>query len=124
MDNSNTNPAQNLEIPADIRKFLEGILQDANMTSLDETMREEMVKELYARLDSYLTSTIVRNLPPENLEEFTKMNEQKRPQPEIEQYLKDHLPNSQEVLSQAFMEFRELYLGNVGVARSAPAQSR
>lgn len=123
MDNSNTNPAQNLEIPADIRKFLEGILQDANMTSLDETMREEMVKELYARLDSYLTSTIVRNLPPENLEEFTRMNEQKRPQPEIEQYLKDHLPNSQEVLSQAFMEFRELYLGNVGVARSAPAQS-
>lgn len=122
MDDSNTNRSQSQDIPADIRSFLEGILQDANMTSLDSGMHEEMIKELYARLDSFLTATLIRNLPPENLEEFTKMNEQQKSRGEVEQYLKDHLPNAQEVLTQAFMEFRDLYLGNTTVARSAPGQ--
>lgn len=117
------NNTQKLEIPAEIRSFLEGLLADANMTTLDDDMKEEMVKELFARLDNYITSTIIDNLPSENLEEFIKLNEEKKSMEEIESYLKDKMPNAQEVFTKAFMEFRDLYLGGVTVARNAPSQT-
>lgn len=112
-----------LAIPTEIRNFLDGLLQDAGMTTLDADMREEMIKELYTRLDSFLTSTIVNNLPAENIDEFIKMNEEKRSQAEIESYLKDKMPDAEDVFAKAFMEFRDLYLGNVVVARNAPAEN-
>src|ERR1035437_10931160 len=83
MDSNQTQNTK-LTIPPEVRSFLEGILKDANMTTLDESMREEMINELFARLDAYMASVIVDNLPAENLEEFTKMNEDKKSQTEIE----------------------------------------
>ncbi|EKD90831.1 MAG: hypothetical protein ACD_30C00081G0002 [uncultured bacterium] len=114
------NTQQILQIPPDVRSFLEGLLTDAGMTSLDDEMREEMLKELYGRLDNHLSATIIDNLPPENLDEFIKLNEDGKTKEEIESYLKEKMPNAQEVLAKAFIEFRDLYLGNVTVARNAP----
>ncbi len=108
-----------LQIPAEIRGYLEGLLADANMT-LDPSMREEMIKELYARLDTFITTTVIDTLPPEHLDSFIKLNEDKKPQPEIEAFLKEKMPNYQEVFTKAFAEFRDLYLGNVAVSRNAP----
>lgn len=121
VDDINTqSKTQQLQIPAEVRSFLEGILQDANMQSLDDAMREEMISELFARLDSYMTSVIIDNLPPEQLEEFTKMSEEKKSREEIEAFLKEKVPNVQEILTKAFMDFREMYLTNVAVSRNAP----
>lgn len=121
MDDINTqNKTQQLQIPAEVRSFLEGLLQDANMQSLDDAMREEMISELFARLDSYMTSVIIDNLPPEHLEEFTKMSEEKKSREEIEAFLKEKVPNVQEILTKAFMDFREMYLTNAAVSRNAP----
>lgn len=125
MDNQQRPPTgQPLAIPVEVKNFLESLLNDTGMTTLDPEMREEMIKELYVRLDNYLTSTIVNNLPAENMEEFIKMNEDKKPQAEIEQFLKDKVPNSQDIFAQAFMEFRDLYLGNVTVKRNAPEPNK
>lgn len=109
-----------LQIPAEVRTFLEGLLSDAGMTSLDEGMKEEMIKELYVRLDNFITASLIDKLPPEHLEAFIKMNEEKKPQAEIEQFLKQNLPNYGEVLANTFIQFRENYLGNVAVKRAAP----
>jgi len=108
---------QDLEIPQEVRSFLEGMLLDANMTLDDET-REEMIKELYARLDNYLVTVIVDNLPPEHLDDFIKLNEEKRTQEEINQFLQDKMPNAKEVFARAFVDFREMYLGNIEKARN------
>lgn len=112
----------NIEIPAEIKSFLESLIQDANMT-LDDITKEEMIKELYARLDSYLTTVIVDNLPAEYLEAFMKMNEEKKSKEEINAFLTEKLPNAQEVFTSAFADFRQLYLNNVTVARNAPNQN-
>lgn len=109
-----------VQIPAEIRSYLEGLLIDAKMV-LDDSTREEMIKELYARLDNFITTTVIDNLPPEHLETFIKMNEEKKSQPEIEVFLKEKMPNYQEVFTKAFAEFRDLYLGNIEVARNAPS---
>lgn len=112
-----------LQIPAEVRAYLEGLLDDARMTALDDSMREEMIKELYARLDNFITTAIVDNLPPEHMEDFIKLNETKKSQAEIEAFLKDKMPNAQEVFSNAFIQFRDLYLGNVAATRNAPKAS-
>lgn len=120
---TNNQSAQGLQIPPEIRTFLESLLQDAGMTSLDDGMREEMIKELFARLDSYITSTIIQNLPQEHIEPFVKMTEENRPQSEIQAYLQEKMPNAQDVFAKAFMEFRDMYLGNSTVARGINNQA-
>lgn len=115
------NSEEMFEIPQEVKNFLEGLLKDAGMTTLDDNMRKQMIKELYARLDNYIASVIIDKLPPEYLDEFIRMNEEKKSQAEIEQFLKDKMPNAQEVFRNAFADFRDLYLGNVSVAQNAPA---
>lgn len=122
MDNTQ-NQKTKLEIPQEVRSFLEGILQDANMATLNDAMRGEMINELFARLDSYMTSVIVDKMPPEHLDKFIKMNEEKKSRGEIEAFLKEKMPNTQDVLTRAFMDFREMYLSNVSIARNAPSAS-
>lgn len=110
------------QIPQEIRSFLEGLLIDANMT-LTDSMREEMIRELYVRLDNFITGIIIDTLPSDHLDTFLKMNEEKKPQSEIEAFLKEKMPNYQEVFRNAFTQFRDLYLGNIATSRAAQVKS-
>ncbi len=109
-----------MTIPAEVRTYLEGLLADANIIFKDDGVREEMIKELFARLDQYLAGIIVENMPDEHLEAFMKMNEENKTKEESEAFIKEKMPNSQEVFAKAFADFRALYLGNMAVARNAP----
>lgn len=108
------------DIPEETRVFLDSLLFDANLTFTDDGQKEEMIKELYARLDYFLTSRIIESLPPEKLDEFMKMNEENKDQSEIEQFMTANIPEAQNVFQEAFLEFRNLYLGNLAVNRNAP----
>lgn len=115
MDSQNTTPASNLDIPAEVRGFLENLILDAGLTPLDELAKEQMVEELYVRLDNFLTSEIVKNLPPEQLEEFIQLNEKGPSQEEVNQFMTEKIPNAQDLFAAALVNFRDLYLGEVGV---------
>lgn len=121
MDQQSQNPA---EIPQEVRTFLEGLLKDAGMTTFDGGTKEEMVKELYVRLDNYLASVIVDHLPNEDFETFVKMNEEKKTKEEVETFLKEKVPNVDQIFAKAFADFRTMYLGEVSVARNAPKEER
>ncbi len=116
----NTTP----EISSDVREFLLGILQDANMHMTDEQMQEEMIKELFVRLDNYIGSVIIDNLQPNDVESFIRMNEENKPREEINKFLKEKMPNAEEVMQKAFIHFREMYLSNVTAARNAPTEPK
>lgn len=111
---------QTAQIPQEVMVFLEGILEDAGMTALDKDMHDEMVAELYARLDNYMVGVIIDNMPEEHLETFVKMNEENKPKEEIEKFIQEKMPKAGEVFAGAFAKFRELYLGGIAVARNAP----
>lgn len=112
---------QQNQIPAEVKTFLESILQDAGMTNIDPKMHEEMIKELFTRLDSFMLTTIIEALPADKIGEFTRMSESGKSKEELESYLRETVPNSQEVFARAMLQFRDLYLGNVAVARNTPA---
>src|SRR5579859_2691894 len=101
---------QNVHIPQEIRAYLENILQDAGMVTLNEHTKEGMMQELFFQLDNYLASIVVDNLQPADLEIFIKMNEEKKSKEEIEQFVKEKLPNAHSVFSDAFLTFKKRYL--------------
>lgn len=112
-----------MQIPPEIKNFLEGLIQDAGIATLDDQMHDEMIKELFARLDSFITTTIIDSLPSDKAEEFIKMSEAARPQDELQAYLTANVPNSQEVFKDAFTKFRTMYLGNVNTSRQLHPQN-
>ncbi len=107
---------QDQQIPEEVRAYLDGLLDDSGMTVPDDA-REEVIKELYARLDNYLASVILENIPQDQVDEFINASAEKKTLPEMQEYLLSKLPNAKEVLTKAFVDFRQLYLGNVAVAR-------
>jgi hypothetical protein len=120
MDQKLKNSDTSINVPPEIRIYLEGLLIDAGMTSTEENLHEEMINELYLRLDNFIVATIINNIPDEDLEEFIRLNEEKRPKEELEKFLKEKIPNFQDVFAQAFIEFRDLYLGSYTVAKNSP----
>jgi hypothetical protein len=120
MDNNSSSSNQSIQIPSEVRTFISNLLEDAGITNLDDDLKEEMIHEVFMQLDKYITSVIVENMKTEDVEVFIKMNEDKKPQDEIQQYLNDKIPNAQEVMTKAFADFRDLYLGKVTVATQPP----
>lgn len=112
---------ENIEIPQEIRSFLEGLITDSGRIYEPE-MQEEMIKELYVRLDSFIISVIIENMPPEHLDEFIKLNDENKPKNEIEAFVKQHMPNAEAIFSKAFVDFRELFLNNTEETPQAPTQ--
>lgn len=103
------------EIPPEVIKFLDNLLAEANIEPIDEQMREQLLLELYSRLDNFITTTIMENMPPEKLDEFIKLNEEKAPREELDKYMRENIPESEAVFAKAFVDFRDIYLGNAGV---------
>lgn len=90
------------------------------MSSLDDATREEMIKELFARLDHHMTSVLIDSLKEEDMEAFIKLSNEGRSKEEIEAFIKEKVPNAQEVMTNAMIEFRDTYLSGVIDARNAP----
>lgn len=109
------------QIPQDLRDFLTSVITEAGI-NVDEQAHNQIIKELYVQLDNYILSTIIEELPSDKLEEFTKMAEVGKSREELETYLMNNIPNSQEVFAQTLVDFKNLYLGNVAVARNAPTE--
>lgn len=111
----------NQSIPEEVQPYLEGLLADAGITPVDDTMKEGMMKDLYVRLDNFLASAILDNMPADQVEAFIQLNEKKADKKEIEGFLEKHLPNTKDVFAKAFVEFRDLYLGNTALVNHAPS---
>lgn len=101
------NPVQ---IPVEIRAYLEDLIIEAQVPVMDDKAKEELIQYLFERLDRFLAAKIVENMTPEDTETFIKMNEEKRPREEIDQFIKDHMQDAQEVFTRAFVDFRDFYL--------------
>lgn len=114
---------QSVEIPQEIRKFLEALLFDAGLNDNDKEMYEAFIAELFLRLNDYLSAKIIESLPDEHIEAFLEITKNAQGQTEIDAFLAEKMPNAQEVFTIAFGEFRDLYLNNPDTASSPSANT-
>lgn len=99
-----------IAIPEDIKLFLMDMIQESGMLLLDDLVKESMMQELYVRLDSFLVSKLVENLPQEKLEEFAILEEKNAEPQVIQDFLQTNLANPQEIFLEGFSEFKNMYL--------------
>lgn len=96
--------------PAEVTVFLERVLADGGMANVEPEVREQMLKDLRSRLENKLFATLVMKLPENDLPAFNALVERKAPQEQIQEFLKTKIPNLDEVLAEAMLEFRRLYV--------------
>ena len=99
-----------LIIPAEIRSYLERIMEDAHVLVVDEKEKDDLVMYLFEKLDRFMAAKIVENMKTEDTETFIKMTQDKKPQEEIDAFIQSHIENPQGVFARAFVDFRDFYL--------------
>lgn len=109
-------------IPADIRTYLENLIDDAGM-QLPPGLKDSMVDDLYARLEKKLIADAVENMKPEDTEEFIKLVQGGADPTQMQTYINEHIPNAKEVFVQSLVDFRTYFLGGSMQANSNVAEA-
>lgn len=99
-----------IQIPIEIRAYLEDLITEAQVPVFEDKAKEDLIQYLFERLDKFLAAKIVENMKPEDTEEFIKMNEEQKSREEIDNFIREHMPNAQDVFTRAFIDFRDFYL--------------
>jgi hypothetical protein len=98
----------------EIKQFLKQMLIDAGQTDLNEAVEEQMLQDLNTRLEDRLILTAMQQLPAAKQIEFEKMTEEKMDPgmrtATLETFLKENIPNYEQVFTAALIDFRNLYV--------------
>lgn len=99
-------------MPAEIKMFLEKIIEEKKFDNLSPQLKEAMAASLYPRLEAYIFTAITKNLDEATVAELDQMMEsgQNYSRPEIQNFLKQRVSNIEEIIAQAMLEFRAVYL--------------
>jgi hypothetical protein len=99
-----------MQISAEVMIILDEVLREWGQQMDDEGMREEMLEELYERLDVAMFAEILTHLSGKYLAAFVRMNEEKRSREEIDIFLQENMPDADQVIAGACAKFREFYV--------------
>ena len=113
-----TNDSINLLDPQ-TRTFLETLVARAHLTPLPEGVRDAMILELADDLNAYMAAGIVQHLGDTDVQTFIKMNEENKPQDELQDFLNAHIPDASTVFAQVLNDFASSYLEGVEKSKQA-----
>jgi len=98
-----------------IKKFLTDLIKEAGMGALPQADQDKMIDELYVRLEDRLMLAVMEALPEQKKIEFqNKVEADEMDAKQVEEYIRQNVPNYEQVFAKAFAEFRELYLSAAG----------
>ncbi|MFT5179627.1 MAG: hypothetical protein ACI9GH_000344 [Candidatus Paceibacteria bacterium] len=93
------------------KDFLNKLLIEKGVEGVPEDVRNQMVEDLESRLEKMIDATILNNIPEGDLEEFEKKLDSSD-ENEMQSFIKEKIPNLDEVLAGVFLKFRKIYLEN------------
>ena len=102
-------------IPVEIRTYLEGIIEEADILIFDEQDKEEILLDMYGQLNQFLIQKILEVLPEEKIDAFIALDEEQKGAQDIESFLSTAIPNAKDVLAQTFDNFRNTYLETIAI---------
>ncbi|TAK95049.1 hypothetical protein EPO05_05345 [Patescibacteria group bacterium] len=97
-----------------IRQFLEQLIVEKQFKDLSPALKETMIESLHKRLEAHIIMAIAEKLDEKTAEEMNAMLEGDAPKSvgELQEFLKSRIPNIEEAIAEAMMEFRSVYLAN------------
>ncbi len=94
----------------ELHQFLRELLIDAGQTDMPPELEEQMIKDLYTRLEDRLMLAALERLTEQQQEELERMAERKKSAEAVEIYLKQHIPDYDKFFAQVLEDFRALYV--------------
>lgn len=91
--------------------FLNLLLDEGGMDTVSVEVRAQMLNDLRVRLNERLFTTVITNLSDEKVTEFRTLSEKGASGEELEKFIDQNIPNTQEIFAGAFLTFRNDYLG-------------
>lgn len=92
-----------------IQAFVERLLEEKNLGTLDPEVMEQVRGELEMRVEDRINAVILSHIPEEKLEEFETIvdtgDEEK-----IQSFCQEHIPSLDVILGDELKVFRETYL--------------
>jgi len=97
---------------SEIKNFLKQVLADGGQTGLAPAVEETMLEDLNNRLEDRLILTAMQKLSLEKQKELEKITLDKTADnaPQIEEFLKNNIPDYEQVFTQALIDFRNTYV--------------
>lgn len=94
-------------------QFIEELIDASNFTDIRPEVREEIKKDLYRKLDDFILARMIAAFSEEDLKKFEELLDNNAPDEEIQQFGPTHIPDFTTFLTNVFIEFRSVYLGEV-----------
>jgi len=91
--------------------FVDKLVEEKGLDGLEKEVLDQIKVDLKDRIEDIINAKIVEKLPPEKLEEFEKLLDQNTSPQATQKYVKDNIPDLEEVLARVFLNFRQTYLG-------------
>lgn len=101
-----------IAIPSEVLFFLERLLEDANIKPTNDELRRTMMQELAGRLQQQLVLDLLNKLPEGKFDEFEQLMSGNPTQDRVMLFLKMSVPQSDNVISQSLLEFKDVFLAN------------
>ena len=94
-----------------IKQFLVNLLVEAGFSQVAPEEHEKMLDDLYIKLEDQLMLGVIDALSEEKRADFQgRIEADSMSAQEVEQYIRENLPNYQQVFSSVFQNFRMMFL--------------
>jgi hypothetical protein len=93
--------------------FIQQLLAEQGIpANLDPAVRSEFEAELASRLNEFINARILDAMPAVVVQRFEALLESDPDEAVVQRFVERNVPNQQEVVTNAMVEFRRLYLGS------------
>ncbi|MFZ2193035.1 MAG: DUF5663 domain-containing protein [Candidatus Moraniibacteriota bacterium] len=92
-----------------IDDFINQLIVEKNFQNLDPEIMDQIKKDLAERVEDRINATILENMPPEKLEEFSALLDV-ADTGRIQAFCQSNILNLDEAIAQSLVNFRNIYL--------------
>ncbi len=96
-----------------IREFLEMLVEKKGYKNISAEIKEQIVKDLAERLDTFIVARVITSLSDEDIIVFEKMLRERKPDAEIQEFIKTHIDDFDAFLTAVLLEFKDVYLAKI-----------
>lgn len=93
-----------------LEQFVENLLVERGLTSVDEAVLVELRADLLTRIGERLNAEMIALLEADKVEELNDLMDADAEPDVVREFFVSNIPNYQEVLARTLMDFRTSYL--------------
>lgn len=89
--------------------FINKLIEEKQLGNLEAEVREQLESGLSQRIERRINAVILENMPADKLEDFDRLLDVGDSE-EIQKFCHENIFNLEELIAQALIDFREVYL--------------